>query len=147
METKLSDFDKKAKSSLTCGPLSNFFMVNCTISSSNRSWLIWNNNVTVEILKSNKMHIDTYITACNSTNQWFATGVYGSPYHNSKHLTCDTINNLYSSIYHDSWLIFGDFNMILNSSEKIGGSGLDLPITNLFNSTLSHCGLTDLGTP
>lgn len=35
--------------------------------------------------------------------------------------------------------------MILNSYEKLGGNGVDSSITNLFNSTLSHCGLSDLG--
>lgn len=37
METKLSESDKKDKLSLLCGPLSNLFMVNCSISKKNRS--------------------------------------------------------------------------------------------------------------
>jgi hypothetical protein len=148
METKLSAIDKKAKSILSCGPISNFFMVDCSISSSNISGglaLLWNNNVNITIIKSNKMIIDCYITACNNNNHWFATGFYGSPYQNTKHLTCDAIKDLYTIRSQESWLIFCDFNMILNSSDKLGGIGIDVPITNLFNSTLNQCGLTDLG--
>lgn len=119
METKLSDTDKKAKSILLRGPLSNLFMVNCVISSKNRSGglaLIWNNNVNIDILSFNKMIIDAYITTCNSNFSWFTTGCYGSPYNQSKHQTCETIRNLYASRTNESWLIFGDFNMIQNSS-------------------------------
>jgi hypothetical protein len=38
-------------------------------------------------------------------------------------------------------LFFGDFNMILSNSEKIGGNNADTAITNLFNNTLKHCDL------
>jgi len=119
-----------------------------TISTSNRSGslaLIWNNDVKIDILTANTMIIDTYITACNSNDNWFAIGFYGSSYHHLKHTTCDAINALYLSRKQDSWLIFGDFNMILNNTEKLGGNGVDISITNLFNSTLRQCGLTDLG--
>lgn len=148
METKLSQSDKKAMSTLSFGPLSNVFMVNCTLSNSNRSGglaLIWNNDVKITILDANKMMIDEYITSCNTNHNWYATGYYGSPYHNAKHLTCESINNLYNSRKNDSWLIFGDFNLVLNHSEKLGGADLDAPLTNLFNNTLNNCDLTDLG--
>lgn len=124
-ETKLNKVDKKSKSCFFYGPLSNSFVVDCTISNSNRSGGLapmWNDNVKIEILNANNMIIDTYISASNSDNHWYATGFYGSPYHNLKHKTCDTIDMLYNSRKHDSWLIFGDFNMILYSSEKLGGN-------------------------
>jgi len=43
------------------------------------------------------------------------------------------------------WLIFGDFNLVLNSSEKQGGNGLNFHHTSLFNTTLNQCDLLDLG--
>ena len=42
-------------------------------------------------------------------------------------------------------LFFSDFNMILKSSEKLGGNSVDFPITSMFNNTLTNCGLNDLG--
>jgi hypothetical protein len=90
IETKLLQSDPKAKSTLTCGPLSNFFMVDCNMHNGHRAGglaIIWNCNVHVDILQFNKMFIDTYITACNSPFSWFSTGLYGSPYTNKKYLT------------------------------------------------------------
>jgi len=148
METKLADTDTKAKANLFCDPLSNLFMVNCDLSAKNRSGglaLIWNQSVNINILSFNKISIDAYITSCNTNIQWYATCIYGSPYANHKHLTCETINNLHLNRQNDSWIVFGDFNMILNGSEKLGGNGVDYYITSLFNETLNHCNLNDLG--
>lgn len=107
VETKLTESDKGAKYSLSFGLFSNTFMVNCSIGTSNRSGgitLIWNNSVNIKVLNYNNMFIDVYVTACNSTNQWYAAGMYGSPYHNSKHLTCDTINDLHANRTQNSCL-------------------------------------------
>jgi len=71
--------------------------------------------------------------------------MYGFPYHSQKHLTCSSINDLYQNRKTSIWLIFGDFNLILKSSEKIGGNGIDYHHTNLFNRTLNKCDLIDLG--
>lgn len=46
---------------------------------------------------------------------------------------------------HPKWMIFGDFNLILNSSEKLGGNNIDYHHTNMFNTTLNECDLNDLG--
>ena len=91
------------------------------------------------------MMIDMYITSCNTTHNWFATGLYGSPYHPHKKLICDAINDLFSNKNPYNWLIFGDFNLILGAHEKQGGHGLDYNHTIMFNTTLNQCNLTDLG--
>lgn len=81
METKLSESDKNAKSILSYGPLYNVFMVSYKFSSNNRYGglaLIWNNTVNIKILNANNMIIGSYITSCNSINQWHATDFYGS---------------------------------------------------------------------
>jgi len=100
METKLHSSDKKAKSVLTCGPLTNFFIVDCNMNNGSRSEglaVLWNDCIQLDILQSNKMIVDMYITFCNSNISWFATGFYCSPYHNQKHLTYTAIKDLFSS--------------------------------------------------
>lgn len=125
METRLEIDDKKVKSSLLCGSLSNFYMIDCNYVNSHRSGglaLIWNDSVNLDILHSNITYIDMYITTCNNlNNSWFATGFYESPYYSQKYLTCEAIKDLHHQKNSAPWLIFGDFNLILNSSEKLGG--------------------------
>jgi hypothetical protein len=100
METKLKNFDRKAKSSLACGPLSNIFLIDCTISLCHRSGglaVLWNNVISIDILQSNKMFVDLYITSSNNNISWFASGIYGYPYHSQKHLTCELIKELHQN--------------------------------------------------
>jgi len=131
METKLKKFDPKVKSSLLCGPLSNMYMIDCNIVQGHRSGglaLIWNYITHVDIIQSNKNLIDVYITARNINISWYATGIYGFPYFSQKHLTCKAIKEIYQTRNNSNWLIFGDFNLLLNSSEKQGGNSIDLII-------------------
>jgi exonuclease III len=148
METRLKASDKKVKSSLTTFSLTNSFIVDCNFVNRHRSGglaILWTNDVTLDILQFNKNHIDMYITSSNLNTSWYATGMYGHPYHSQKHLTCSTIYNLYQNRTEAKWLIFGDFNLILKSNEKLGGNGIDYHHTNMFNQTLNNCNLTDLG--
>lgn len=148
METRLKSSDSKAKSSLLCGPLSNLYMSDCTITNGRRAGglaLIWNNVVTIDIILSNKNFIDMYITSLDLNIAWYATGFYGYPYYSSKHLTCKHIQDINQTRVNENWLIFDDFNLILNSSEKLGGNCIDFHHTKMFNETLNTCDLKDLG--
>lgn len=148
METRLKASDPKVKSKFLVGPLSNFYMIDCSIFKSHRSGglaIIWSDVINVDILHSNKNLIDMYITPCNSNLSWQGTGIYRYPYTPKKHLTCDIIKNLSLNKISPNWLIFGDFNLMLNSSEKLGGNPVDFQLSKLFNDTLIACDLYDFG--
>jgi exonuclease III len=148
METRLQNLDKKAKCNLVCGPLSNVLIIDCNIIKGHRSGglaILWNDSVNIDFLDTNKNFIDMYITSCNLNMSWFATGMYGYPYTPKKHLTCEAISKLYQNRISEKWLLFGDFNLILNNSEKLGGTMLDFNLTKLFNDTINACDLNDLG--
>lgn len=76
---------------------------------------------------------------------WFSTRVYGNPYYSQKHLICEAILELYHQRYNPKWFIFEDFNLILNSSQKLRGNSIDFHHTNMSNETLNNCDLNDLG--
>lgn len=107
--------------------------------------LLWNDVFNVDIIQNNKMLIDMYITANNLNVSWYATGIYAYPYYSLKHLTCAAIKELYQNRTSSKWLNFWDFNLLLNSTKKLGGNSIDYNHTNLFNETLNDCELTDLG--
>lgn len=100
METKLNNTDRKAKSSLACGPLSNVFLIDCNMSQGHRSRglaILWNNVIIFDIIHFNKMFVDLYITSSNNNFSWFASGIYGYPQHSQKYLTCELIKELYQN--------------------------------------------------
>jgi hypothetical protein len=72
------------------------------------------------IIGFNDNMIDYYVHCDLPNKKWRATGIYGYPKHNQKHLTCDLISQLYQSNNHDDLLVFGDFNLIFNTNEKRG---------------------------
>lgn len=151
METKLKVSDPKVSSKLCLGHLQNHFIINCNSEGGGRSGglaLIWHNDVKLNITDHNKMLIDFYVLDVLNNEKWCGTGLYGYPYQSKKHLTCEAITNLYNSKYNVKWLVFGDFNLYINSSEKLGGKNVNYNLCNLcnlFQNTLQNCNLFDLG--
>jgi len=124
------------------------FIVDCSTSGGGKSGgliLLWNPIFKVEIKMFDFFYIDSIITSTIDNISWRCTGIYGYPQRHNKFLTCDTMSNLSSINWNPNWLIFGDFNMILNNEEKSGGNPLDLNITQLFRDTINVCNLNDLG--
>jgi len=66
-------------------------------------------------------HINMMVSVNSKYRIWKATGVYYFPESNEKHLTCQLLRQLASLVGDSSWLIFGDFNIIMAYDEKIGG--------------------------
>jgi hypothetical protein len=63
--------------------------------------------------------------------------MYGYASHNQRRLTCDLIRDLFNFDKDTSWLIFGDFNMVLDCNGKNWWSTCsDNPIINLHNNTI-----------
>jgi len=147
-ETKLCESDPNLKSKLCSNILLNYHLVNCAKANGKRSGglaMLWKSDVNLTILNFSERYIDYYIS-CSITNiKWYATGFYGFLTHNEKHKSCDLIKNISNSHQHDNWLIFGDFNIVLNSDEKLGGNPIENTIADNFHNTLNTCNLTDLG--
>jgi hypothetical protein len=55
------------------------------------------------------------------------------------------ISDLAKTNDNTNWLIFGDFNIVINSFEKAGGNPIDYNIAEAFRDCLKSCNLEDLG--
>jgi exonuclease III len=147
METKLSNstfsFIKNVSDSYSVNSF------NCSTSGGGKAGgiaLIWNHsNISIDILNYDFNYFDVLISTASDPNKWRATGIYGYPQQHNKHLTCRLINDLSELHNYPQWLIFGDFNLMINNDEKLGGNLLEPNITNSFRNTLSLCDLQDLG--
>jgi len=101
------------------------FIVDCSSSGGGKSGgliFLWNPVFNVKIKMHDLFYIDTVISYSTNNSCWRHTDMYGYPQHHNKFLTCETITNLSSNNWNPNWLIFGDYNMILNSNEKLGGN-------------------------
>ena len=76
--------------------------------------------------------------------QWRFTGFYGHPNWNDRSLSSEDIRNLHRKGNHP-WVILGDFNEILYTSEKEGGNMRPNGMMREFRECLMDCGLEDLG--
>jgi hypothetical protein len=148
METKLQSTEFHKKIRIPGDILPNSCIVDCIVSNSNRSGglaMLWSNDVKLDIIAYNERVIDCYIDCSNNNEGWRASGIYGFSNHQHKHQTCDIINELYHTVNHANWLLFGDFNIVLNHAEKLGGKDININHTDMFQNVLNNCSLQDLG--
>lgn len=83
--------------------------------------LLWNSSNKVEISSFSKGHIDAIIK--DNSEWWRFAGFYGNPVVEKRKDSWTLLKRLFDNDpTHLPWLIGGDFNEILYSHEKEGGS-------------------------
>lgn len=103
--------------------------------------LFWNPEVQVEILGSCQNYIDTRIQA--EGKFFFATFVYGEPERAKRKQIWDQISEQGIN-RNEPWILVGDFNDIIDGSEKQGGVVRPESSYVDFRSFMSECGIFDL---
>lgn len=77
--------------------------------------LFWKQDIHVEILSTNQNYIDTAITY--KKDKFLATFLYGESDITKRHQFWLALSDL-AATRNDAWFITGDFNEILNNTEK-----------------------------
>ncbi|XP_061369209.1 uncharacterized protein LOC133312082 [Gastrolobium bilobum] len=142
LETKISD-DKASKISSKFG----FSKVHRQdpIGFSGGIWLMWDEvEFSLQVLKSNHQFIHSKISYHNHTRDEYITMVYASPQrHERRTLWKDMMDlNVDSS---SSWIVMGDFNSLLDPTEKSGGGLFCWGASLKFRECLGACNIQDLG--
>ena len=106
--------------------------------------LLWGDEMEVEIQNYSRCHINATISSPNTQLAWKFTGFYGNLKAGKRGELWDLLRYLYT-INPAPWVCIGDFNGILNLSEKWGGNERQRDLTEAFQSTLEDCKLMDLG--
>jgi hypothetical protein len=106
--------------------------------------LLWKDAREVMIKNYSLRHITTTITMVGSEYSWKFTRYYGQP---NSALRGDSWNLLtyLSRIDPSDWLCIGDFNEIIDNTEKFGGAVKSTSQLNCFRSALEECSLGDPG--
>ncbi|GMI73050.1 hypothetical protein HRI_000974300 [Hibiscus trionum] len=141
IETKVKD-SKMAEIRRKCG-----FLNGIDVSAVRRSGglsLGWKNCCKVTLRSYSVRHVDVLIEDDSDGNKWRCTGFYGHPEEQHRGESWDLLRSL-DDMPDIPWLVIGDFNELLLSSEKQGGR--DRPVRQMkgFSAVLNECGLDDLG--
>lgn len=107
--------------------------------------LLWNSEaVKVSMVAFTEQDIHAVMEVKNSNSFWLFSAIYGSPRLNERKILWDNLETI-ATAQNLPWLALGDFNEILNDSEKMGGSPVDQNRALRFAEVLNNCGFIDLG--
>nr|POE89570.1 hypothetical protein CFP56_02290 [Quercus suber] len=108
-------------------------------------WLLWRKDmVELEVLTATEHEIHAIVKLNCSDSLWLLSSVYSSP----RFFECLFIwDNLHAvSLLHNlPWAIVGDFNDVLNDSEKKGRNRVNMTRASAYNNCMSFCNMVDLG--
>ncbi|KAL0374207.1 UNVERIFIED_CONTAM: hypothetical protein Sradi_3336400 [Sesamum radiatum] len=106
--------------------------------------LLWKKSVSVTIQSFSNRHIDASIQADTRSPIWRFSGIYGDPETSNRKNTWELLTRLKAQSIRP-WLCMGDFNEILEDSEKEGGNTRPTWQMRDFRHALDLNGLFDLG--
>jgi hypothetical protein len=107
-------------------------------------YMTWKTGVDVEPVRINKNCIFCLVFSDPSHSPWLLSGVYAPPTSQNRSIFWDFLSNLGNS-FGGAWLILGDFNSILSSSEKSGGRDFGSASHGNFADFVNSNALVDLG--
>ncbi|KAL0343067.1 UNVERIFIED_CONTAM: hypothetical protein Sangu_1194100 [Sesamum angustifolium] len=105
--------------------------------------LLWPKQVNV-LQSFSHHHIDVSVQLVDSPFWWRFTGLYGEPDTGQREITWKFLSRLHDQSRR-AWLCAGDFNEILDQSEKLGGPPRPTWQIQKFREALEQCELVDLG--
>lgn len=106
--------------------------------------LLWNNNhVSIQVITSHDRFIHCKITETNTHKSCMVTFVYAYPKKEKQAALWNDLS-LLSPTDNSSWVLMGDFNIIISPEEKLGGIGGVSNFMLNFSTFLNNNGLVSL---
>ncbi|TYJ37050.1 hypothetical protein E1A91_A05G349500v1, partial [Gossypium mustelinum] len=107
--------------------------------------LLWKEGVNVSVQNYSKFHIDSLVSMDDGEKFRF-TSFYGQTDPSLRQQSWDMLRRV-KSMVNEGWIMGGDFNAILNNSEKEGGRRKPRTLMDDFCDVLEELSLTDVKTP
>ena len=104
--------------------------------------LLWNSNLSVEVLEFNACPLAIKIR--DLVSSWYLVGFYGPAYYKKRRKAWTNLCALLE-LFDKPWLCFGDFNSIFEANEKEGGRNGTISAHNDLNNLMFDLGAVDLG--
>ncbi|XP_019258738.1 PREDICTED: uncharacterized protein LOC109236955 [Nicotiana attenuata] len=116
----------------------------CQANVNGKIWCFWNYLDHIEVLVNSEQHITHNMKENVADSGTFITAVYAKCTTSEKRDLWDSIHNMNNTI-DGPWCIGGDFNIIMDPTEKLGGNPHRAYRSLDFISTMESCGLMDIG--
>ncbi|TYJ27776.1 hypothetical protein E1A91_A07G212200v1, partial [Gossypium mustelinum] len=107
--------------------------------------LLWKEGVNVSVQNYSKFHIDSLVSMDDGEKFRF-TGFYSQTDPSLRQQSWDMLRRV-KSMVNEGWIVGGNFNAILNNSEKEGGRRKPWTLMDDFCDMLEELSLTDVKTP
>ena len=142
IETRVSDY--RAEEVIKGLPFDGFAILE-TIGFTGGIWLLWNSfMVHVEVLSLTEQEIHAPLQVQSLPSSWILSAIYASPKFKNRCILWENLEKV--SDHHDLlWILMGDFNEVLEESEKFGGNSLSVRRVREYIECMKHCNLLDLG--
>ena len=139
-ETKVFDDDRLKKLAVSIG-FSEQLIVNAKGKASGVC-LLWSSALDVEVLEFNSQTIAVVVN--DVLCSWALIGFYGPPYQAKRRKAWENLHVLLQSL-NCPWICFGDFNVVVEESEKFGGQRGSNSTPSYLKDLLFDLGAIDLG--
>jgi hypothetical protein len=123
-----------------------FFLLTQVVASGTSGGLVlsWRPGVDLECFSSNKNNIIAWCYSDPPQSPWILSCVYGPSKRSDRAAFWDNFAAIGEG-FEASWLCIGDFNSMLDQSEKRGGRPVDSSSHCLFKKFINHFGMIDVG--
>ncbi|XP_061353952.1 uncharacterized protein LOC133298637 [Gastrolobium bilobum] len=123
----------------------NKFFMQQTVGFNGGIWVLWDDSeLSLEIISHRHQFVHTRIMHNNSRKVEFVTFIYASRRRCEKSSLWGNLRDL-AETCEDAWMVIGDFNAMVDNSEKVGGSDFCWGSAQDFQNCLMDCNLNDLG--
>ena len=138
-ETKAKE-DRIAKVAVMLG-FSNYFCVDAR-GKAGGICVFWSQNVHLDVVEFGHNLIALKVSDYKCC--WYLVGFYSSPHKSKRRPAWEDLNALLNS-FAEPWVCVGDFNIILDDSEKEGGNSGGSSAPNFLRDLMFDLGAIDLG--
>ncbi|GLT69032.1 hypothetical protein SLA2020_412150 [Shorea laevis] len=111
-------------------------------------WLLWDDSmVNVDVVSHGSQAIHAVVQVCNNPlfhSNWFFSGIYCRPPFEIRTLFWQELKSM-ANIISIPWMNIGDFNHILDQSEKFGGNPPSQTRMEAYLNCMNACNMIDLG--
>ncbi|GLT80975.1 hypothetical protein SLA2020_523840 [Shorea laevis] len=111
-------------------------------------WLLWDDSrLSVDVLSTSNQAIHAVIQVSNNPSlpfNWFFSSIYGRPQFEIRNILWQELSAM-ASVIQGPWMIIGDFNDVVDQSEKFGGNQIFQTRVRAYLDCMNNCNMVDLG--